>query len=109
MEELNGGQLNALHQLFNSPGYEVLMQILDDTHQSAVDASLSARGESGEDIQILNNLRGSFAVIRGIQELKEDVSRRLEESTQMILFQRPTHNHPWIANGSGDTKDTFIR
>jgi len=109
MTELNGGQLNALHQMFNSPGYEVLMEILNTTHQSAVEVSLGSRGESGEDIQILNNLRGSYAVLRGIQELKEDISQKVAESNQLSFFQRDTHDHPWIADGSGDTKGTFIR
>lgn len=109
MTEINGAQLTALHQLFNSPGYNVMMEILTNTHQSAVEASLSTRGDSGEDIQILNNLRGSYAVLRGIQDLKEDISQRVEESTQGLLFQRDTHDHPWIAGGSGDTKGTFIR
>ena len=109
-DNLNQAALSALHQMFLSPGYEILEKILDESLADTSRGVLECDSTTDEDIQLINNLRGCNSVIGEIKTLRETVSQKVTESQQQFLFaenERDTHDHPWIAEGSLG-KETFL-
>ena len=108
-DNLNQAALSALHQMFLTPGYEILEKILDESLSQTTTGALVCDSTTDEDIQLLNNLRGCRAVIDEIKTLRETVSQKVTESQQQFLFEneRDNHTHPWIADGSLG-KETFL-
>lgn len=109
-DNLNQAALSALHQMFLSPGYEILEKILNESLSQTMTGALTCDSTTDEDIQLINNLRGCRAVIDEIKTLREAVYQKVTESQQQFLFaenERDTHDHPWIAEGSLG-KETFL-
>lgn len=106
--EISPSEARSLHEMFLTPGFEFLNKMLGDQLNAVFRSAIEQSSTPDEDIQILNNLRGCNDVIQTIRDIRDEVSRRVNENNQQFLWdQRDNHTHPWIAEGITG-KETFL-
>jgi len=107
LDDLNPLQLQALHQVFLTEGFGLLMDILDGTFKEVTKTAVNTDSTADGDIQAMNQIRGFYAAIDTIRITESEVSSRVNETQQSLFSQRDNYDHPWIAEGSNG-KETFL-